>query len=428
MFGALRTSGWISSDVSANGYLAHAAVGWALAASGEPAAAGSCSVATARGVWEVMKLGKKRQRAGRPHMWATGLCVLGLVATSCSSDRQQPQETRPIASPSPQRTHPGFTRIKGPPACGALVFIRRDDERAAVFKMEEGARRPERLTRFTTSGPSELAVAPDGTRIAFTRGRYQRELVVVASNGSRSQKVLSGGGSHSFAVWRPGTDELTVLQTRRSTIGEVLVLKADGELEAIASGWAPSWSPDGNRLAVTIPTGRSSVVGHIEILDTRDPDEPPLRLSDGPRDAYPTWAPDGSSVAFERRLRRGDYPEIFVIASSGSGTPRQVTQDGSTFNGAADAQWDPTGSVLTYISVSDITTRVESIKARDGSPRPSTGEALGKIGSWGPDWSPSGDLAFVQDGEIRIIRSNGGVDVIPRPPGVVDDQPTWAPC
>lgn len=355
-----------------------------------------------------------------------GLCLLAVVFASCSPHIQRtPDAADPDRVSKPEAVP--FAGVGGRPACGALFFLRYSGDKSAVFRLDAGEVRAQPLTSFSRSGPTELAASPDAARIAYTSGAFQQTLTVLSSDGTESTIILRGGGSYSFPSWRPGSDELMIVRAQSTYLGQVTVLDDDGGVEIVAEGWAPSWSPDGTRIALVVPRSRESEIGRVEMIDPEEPDSTPTVLSQralGPL----AWAPDGSLLAFRKKTRGSQYNEVFVASTSGERNAHRVTRDGTRFSGAVDGQWSPDGTRFTYASISDVAMRVHDMATRDGFPRTSTAAPVGKLDSRTARWSPRGHLAFVERGGILIVRPGGHTDRIRRPPGSSDDQPVWAPC
>jgi tricorn protease len=69
-----------------------------------------------------------------------------------------------------------------------------------------------------------------------------------------------------------------------------------------------------------------------------------LTRSPGVHDRNPKWSPDGKSIAYISDASGED--EIWTIAADGSGTPRQITQNGDTYRYAL--LWSPDGKKLLW--------------------------------------------------------------------------------
>ena len=79
-----------------------------------------------------------------------------------------------------------------------------------------------------------------------------------------------------------------------------------------ANDFAPTWSPDGTRIAFGRGTGDD--VGYLRHERRR---QRPDRITNSPleHEAYPDWSPDGTRIAFSR-FDTGDY-DIWTMDPDG---------------------------------------------------------------------------------------------------------------
>ena len=238
-----------------------------------------------------------------------------------------------------------------------------------------------RLTNSARRAEVSPAVSPDGKHIAFVRSPVDstRSEIVVARSDGKSPVVVARDLAlaardflyGSALAWSPDSQSLAFVTLSFPDSG-LHVAAADGtgtELVAKADGaMAPSWSPNGDRLAFGSPDGLAVV----------DRDGGRLTLLAGPaRDA--TWSPDGSAIAFT------DYDGIFIVGADGTVPQRLVAGE------AERPVWSPDGHALAFVRGPLLKGRV-SLVQRDG-----TGERkLTSLKSFAPAWSPDGrSIAFV---------------------------------
>lgn len=158
-------------------------------------------------------------------------------------------------------------------------------------------------TLSSTRFDSEIALSPDGARIAFSSSRSGSFEIWVAPLGEEvSGRVESGG---------PGS-------ARRLT--------------DFRGPWTgqPRWSPDGRAIAFASAAG-----GDVDLWTVDPRGGLPQRLTDSPAlDLAPAWAPDGRSLYFASN-RSGAW-EIWHRGvgrdgDGGAAAPERVTRDGGWF-------------------------------------------------------------------------------------------------
>ena len=193
---------------------------------------------------------------------------------------------------------------------------------------------------------SDPQIAPDGSRIAYTRSwfdmvndRRESSLWLMDADGSRNRHLLDGSGVQ--------------------------------------------WSPDGTRILFTAPGDPAGAQIHVRWMDAEGATSQITRLENGP--ANVRWSPDGDWIAFTSRVDdRADFagvslpdrpdgaqwtagPKIveragykrdrsgyvdtgwthlFVVPAEG-GTPRQLTSGDWNHNGVA---WSPDGTEIYFTS------------------------------------------------------------------------------
>jgi Tol biopolymer transport system component len=146
--------------------------------------------------------------------------------------------------------------------------------------------------------------------------------------------------------------------------------------DPFTSDTAPSWSPDGTRVALQ----RSGPTAGIWILDAAAGTMGFVPHTD--HGFQPSWSPDGSWIAFSRDV--GADAELWKVRTDGSHLTRL------TNNAAEDweAAWSPDGSRIAFTREGLGGTTSIMVLAAGGGAEKAVTPAGGFDGA--PDWSPDG--------------------------------------
>ena len=146
------------------------------------------------------------------------------------------------------------------------------------------------------------------------------------------------------ATWSP--DGRWMLAEDAAT-ARLIILDAQGkQVRTLDTFGSYAWSPDSTRIVVAKRTpAATSAFAELVLVAIPDGTETPL-LSDSSFDHFwPTWSPDGSTIAFLRRSLNEPFAQIWTIALADQ-TLTQLTADPAYEN--FDLQWSPDSSQLMW--------------------------------------------------------------------------------
>jgi Tol biopolymer transport system component len=275
-----------------------------------------------------------------------------------------------------------------------------------------------------------------------------RALWLVAPDGSEPRQ-LTDAVHVIWPVWSPDRSQVAFLAPDpEDPMGNVSLYRiaVDGSTPArladgVSAHAAPSWSPDGTRIAYTSFAGYDPVYESgsisVRVLDVESGQETDLTGSKYPLAFNPTWSPDGSEIAFTvKHQGLGERPQhapgdvmVVNLARSGDGEFENVT------NGAVrdvwSVSWSPRGDELLLYSLfgqtwyeppstsirvlNRVTGEIEQLAGIEERPTM-------------PVWSPDGSrFAFTaKETSIVITNSAGNQDELAADEAL-SGEITWSP-
>ena len=239
--------------------------------------------------------------------------------------------------------------------------------RGEIFVVGLDGRGRQNLTR-TAALESEIALSPDGHRIAYRRSeRQQFQIWVMNDDGSGQRRVTSGGD------WEFG----------------------------------PQWSPDGRRLAYMVwddsgctpESGSGCAVPDVWTVDADGSGQ--RKVLDNA--FQPRWSPDGSKLLFQRYEANSDLATMGVYLAQSDGTGvRQLVRATLWGSPRAPPAWSPTGRTILY-GVGMVGAARLHLVSLDG--RRKRFLAVGVSPAWSRDGSR---IAFARTSGIWVVPSRGG--------------------
>jgi hypothetical protein len=272
---------------------------------------------------------------------------------------------------------------------GKIVYVAGDD----VFTVDPDGTDVANLTQTEGLDVENVSASPDGKRIAFN----------VAS-----PTVLDDAG-------------LYVIDMGATTLRDVLQGRHD---DFIAVG-APTWSPDGKRIAFEA-YNYPGFSNELFVIDADGTDLRKLTNCNCVSTSYPTWSPVGPEIAFVPCCS-----QVITTINADTGATAEVfaSESGYTDN----LTWSPDGTQLAY----DDLIEVYRVAVPNGTPVPLTASGPGYYSN--PSWSPDGTQILVESNHASQQSNNRDIYAIDAVDGVAggvtrittaldaEGQPEWAP-
>jgi len=270
-------------------------------------------------------------------------------------------------------------------------------------------------------------------------------LVVVAAVFAASCGTGKAGPEISDAHLR---GELIAFSSDRDGDWEIFSMAPDGSnvrqvTQNMSYDWAPSWSPDGQRLSFTsdyldgeISVLREEIDGAfvdttIEISGDREiyiinaDGTGRTRITDNETitDGNPSWSPDGETIAFHSDAAGFDATDIYLVSVDGSDVRALTALGGVNW----DPDWSPDGNKISFSSL--LSEWLIYTTNADG-----TGltflEAAGS--GWKPSWAPSGDqIAYASNRngnwDIYLSDDTGDNSRQLTTSSADENEPVWSP-
>ena len=244
------------------------------------------------------------------------------------------------------------------------------------------------------------------TRIAYVSvqgappsQRYQ--LVVADADGADPRVVLESRQPVMSPAWSADGEWLAYVsfENRLAAVYVQRVRSGTRQLVSARLGVnaAPSWSPDGHELALTL----SGSDGNLDIYVLDLATQQLRRLTSDPAiDTEPVWAPDGHSLYFTSD--RGGGPQIYQIGLNPGDRPKRITFEGS-YN--ARPRISPDGTELAMVTQDGSNYRIAVQDLASGTVRVLS---HGRLDS-SPSFAPNGAMLIyssVEQGHTDLQRAS----------------------
>jgi TolB protein len=218
------------------------------------------------------------------------------------------------------------------PAAKLLAFTQvKVEKKKKVYDVWVVGSNGKGLRRITKDGTSGFVTWARG-RLVVNRGG---KLLVLAANGSRLGKLPPTFGTADELAWSPDGHRIAFTSSGRlysaDAHGKGRRALTPARQDFVVAN--PSWSPDGGHVAFSVITQKAIGQGLVETMAiwTVGADGKGVRrvTRGNVQDAAPSWSPDGRRIAFMRSPARGSTrSDLWVVSSDGRGL-RELTRSPS---------------------------------------------------------------------------------------------------
>ena len=206
-----------------------------------------------------------------------------------------------------------------------------------------------------------------GTQVAYVTAKQQDDgryysLIVSDQDGENEHKILEGNDPIMSPAWSPDSRQLAYVsfQDNKSSIYVQTVRTGNRFQVSNKPGinGAPSFSPDGRKLVVTL----GGVEGNLDIYVLDINSRQTNRLTTHRAiDTEGTWSPDGRYIYFTSDRSGG--PQVYKISANG-GTPERITFEGS-YNARPRLSPDGTRLAMVHNDRGNYRIAVMNLKRKD---------------------------------------------------------------
>jgi|TARA_Y100000294_G_scaffold129137_2_gene120953 TolB protein len=242
------------------------------------------------------------------------------------------------------------------------------------------------------------------TRIVYVsesgpKTKLVKRLSIMDQDGYNNRYLTDGSHLVLTPRFSPTAQEITYLSYFHNTPRVYIYNIDSGQQEVLGDfpgmTFAPRFSPDGNKVVMSLITGGDNSELYSMDLRTRNI----VQLTNNPAiDTSPSYAPDGSRITFNSD--RGGSQQIYVMDADGSKVHRVSFGDGRY----ATPVWSPRGDLIAFTKMRRGRFYIGVMRTDGSGERLLTESFLDE----GPTWAPNGRvIMFFRQARTRADGSGG---------------------
>lgn len=257
---------------------------------------------------------------------------------------------------------------------GKIIFTSNRDGNEEIYIMNDDGTNQTNLTNNPALDwyPNW---SPDSKKIVFSSSRdvsdpNGEDIYIMNVDGSDVERLTSSQGWSGFGSWSPDGKRIVFCSNRHGP-QNIYTMNNDGSnvirlTTGLESDYFPNWSSDGTQIIYMRldnwsegktgePCGPNG--GNCEIYIMNSDGTNQVDISNHPLiDGYPSWAPDGKRIAFNRAYYKEEIEvcNLFIMRPDGTElTPLTHQKTIHQPMGGGIPRWSPDGSKIVFQSVND---------------------------------------------------------------------------
>ena len=238
-----------------------------------------------------------------------------------------------------------------------------------------------------SAGYNSLDVSPDGRRLAASRddqGTTSVDIFDLSGDSNVANQRHFRQTAAGAVRWAPDSRDLLF---RISANNPSPLFRMSAETGAVTpllwtgvGATHPAISAGAGRLVFT-RNHRDTNIWRLAVGSEPRPTPEKIAVSSF-REVAPSYSPDGTRLAFHSN--RSGLVQIWIANADGTGA-RQLTSSVTPLSTTGTPRWSPDSKWISFDSNTDGTYRVYVISASGGEPRVLTTDARGYVSCWSPD-------------------------------------------